>query len=85
MRAVIYAHGETITKQLEICDNFALFFDYEIVGVATEIDTLFKTPVEYDAVIVTAYHRISRNALEFQQIKNDLLRKQIIIIPAVRP
>lgn len=89
MRAIIYArendsnHNSVVT-QLEICKNFADFCEYEIVGIATEIETLFKTDIEYDAVIVTKYNRISRDREEYQKIKQGLLKRGIIIVPAVR-
>lgn len=74
----------TIIQQLDTCQNFAQFFDYKIVGVATELKTLFNTDIEYDGVIVTKHNRISRNALEYQKIKMELLKNGKIIIPAVR-
>ena len=73
-----------ILNQIEVCQNFADFFSYEIVGIATEVETLFKSDVEFDAVIVTKYNRLSRNAFEFMQIKNKLLQDGKIIIQAVR-
>lgn len=73
-----------ILNQIEVCQNFADFFDYEVVGIATEVETLFKSDVEFDAVIVTKYNRLSRNAFEFLQIKHKLLQEGKIIIQAVR-
>ena len=88
-RVIIYARENNpvhnnIIKQLEVCQNFADFYEYEVVGIATEIDTLFKTNIDYDAVMVTQYNRISRELKEFHHIKNQLLKKDKIIIQAVR-
>lgn len=88
-KVMIYARENNplhnnVIQQLEICQNFADFYEYQVVGVATEIKTLFNSGVEYDGVIVTKHNRISRNALEYQKIKAELLEREIIIIPAVR-
>lgn len=88
-KVIIYARennpvDNNIVQQLEICQNFADFCEYQVVGVATELKTLFNSDIEYDGVIVTKHNRISRNALEYQKIKAELLKRHIIIIPAVR-
>lgn len=73
-----------IIKQLEVCQNFADFHDYDVVGVATEIKTLFNTAIEYDGVLVTEISRISRKFEELKRIKQELLKRDKIIITAVR-
>lgn len=88
-RVIIFARENnpkhnTIIQQLDTCQNFAQFFDYKIVGVATEIETLFNTDIEYDGVILTKRDRLSRNAVEYKKIKQELLKQEKIIIPAVR-
>lgn len=84
MKAIIFVCGDIVMKQFEICQNFADFFDYEVIGIATKIDTLFKYDLEYDAVIVTKYDIISNNERDLQEIKTKLLQRDIIIIQAVR-
>lgn len=73
-----------IIQQFEVCKNFADFCGYEVVGIATEIETLFRTDLDYDGIIVTKIDRLSRNATEYQKIKQKLLKHEKIIIPAVR-
>lgn len=84
MKAIIFVSGDVVMKQFEICQNFADFFDYEVIGIATKIETLFNSDLVYDAVIVTKYEAISRLALEYEKIKMELLRRDIIIVQAVR-
>ncbi len=88
MKVIIYAKqnqpNSDVVKQLEVCQNFADFYDYEVVGVATEIDTLFTTSIEYDGVLVTQRSRISRSSYHYEEIKQDLLKMGVIIIEAVR-
>lgn len=89
MKVIIYARENnprenTIVQQLEICQNFADFYDYEVVGVALDINTLFNTQLEFDAVLAKDHACISRDALEYMTIKNRLLARDIIIIKAVR-
>lgn len=88
-KVIIYARENnpvhnTIIQQFEICKNFADFYDYEVVGLATQIETLFKASVEFDAVLVTTHSRISRDVSEYLKIKKKLLERGIIIITAVR-
>lgn len=88
MKVIIYAKqnqpNSDVVKQLEVCQNFADFYDYEVVGVATEIDTLFTTSIEYDGVLVTNRSRLSRSVYHYEEIKQDLLKMGVIIIEAVR-
>lgn len=84
MKAIIFVSGDIVMKQFEICQNFADFFDYEVIGIATKIKTLFNSDLEYDAVIVTKYEIISPVSIEYENIKMELLKKGIIIIQAVR-
>lgn len=73
-----------IIQQFETCKNFADFYGYEVVGFATEIETLLNTGIDYDGVIVTKRDRFSRDAMEYQRVKKELLKQEKIIIPAVR-
>lgn len=84
VKVIIYASEGNVLQQLEICQNYADFYDYDVVGIATEIKTLFKTDIDYDGVIVAGRNAISNREMEYEVIKLRLLGIEKIIIPAVR-
>lgn len=84
MKVIIYASGSDVLQQFEVCQNFADFYDYDVVGLATEINTLFNSRVNYDGVMITTHSRISTDRRIYEKIKQRLLKRGIIIITAVR-